>query len=124
MRAFKVQINGRNICTAGLGDLGVLTAILSWVKRESEADEEFHLGVGGLRNPEGDHANWKCPPVQVGDQIVLRIIETTRVTKPATIKSVKTSKAESDRFEKKQLRRMAKKFGWTIVTNQGKKKKK
>ena len=34
MVCFEVHINGVTVCTAGVGDLGVLSAILTWVKRD------------------------------------------------------------------------------------------
>jgi len=38
MRAFEVYINGERACLAGIGDDGVLTAIVSWVSKYPPTD--------------------------------------------------------------------------------------
>lgn len=63
MKCFEVTINGEKVCTAGVGDDGVLTSIVSFVKRNTASDESaesqnngcsesLDLRVGGLANRE------------------------------------------------------------------------
>jgi hypothetical protein len=58
---FEVLINGTKVCTAGVGEFGLISAILSWVKCAPEEclDEgrEWRLGhpnleISGLANRE------------------------------------------------------------------------
>jgi hypothetical protein len=61
MIAFEVFLNGNKVCRAGVGDLGVLTTVLSWVRREGrntetrelgKIEEELTLNVSGLLSSE------------------------------------------------------------------------
>ena len=57
MIAFEVSLNGKRACVAGVEGFGVLSAILSWVRRHPEkrrqgrtTDEDLTVDVGGLRS--------------------------------------------------------------------------
>ena len=61
MIAFEVSLNGKVVSTAGVKDFGVLTAILSWVRRRSDKardgktiEEQLTFEVSGLdsHNPD------------------------------------------------------------------------
>jgi len=39
MICFEVKINGNKVCVAGVGESGVLSSIINWVKRDSTDDE-------------------------------------------------------------------------------------
>ncbi len=78
---FEVSVNGETITTAGYPDFGVLTAILCWVKRDpaehaSEEpgyfDEDLSVDVAGLHK--GENADWASRSLQVGDEIVVRVL--------------------------------------------------
>jgi hypothetical protein len=45
MRAFEVHVNGQRACIAGIGDDGVLTAIVSWASKYTDPDR---LEIGAL----------------------------------------------------------------------------
>jgi hypothetical protein len=88
MVCYEVFINGKKICVAGVGELGVLAAHLTWVKRERhEADEgcdeddthveELFVSVGGLAQHGKDpaHLNWLTKDLEVGDVVTFRIVE-------------------------------------------------
>ena len=81
MKSFVVSVNGRRICTAGIGPNGVLSAILSWVgggsRRAAEGRLTFH--VAGLDSRTDEHADWAVPEVAVGDEITIRIVEAENV---------------------------------------------
>jgi hypothetical protein len=47
MKAFEVFINGHRLCLAGVGDNGVLSAIVNWVGGPAR-DEHIFLSLGGL----------------------------------------------------------------------------
>src|ERR1700735_2714684 len=46
MRAFEIQLNGRKVCTAGIGLDGVMTAIVTLAT--GKGPMELHLHDGGL----------------------------------------------------------------------------
>jgi hypothetical protein len=97
MKCFEVTINGRKLCTAGVED-GVLTAILSYVKRESVSSdapeaqpgdntESLDIRVGGLENIEpgiSAHVDWLTQDISIGDEITIKIIDATSCDEPAS----------------------------------------
>lgn len=90
MMRFELIINGEKICVSGIKEFGVLTAILSWVKRNPElydpenhgtfeewAEEELTLRLGGLEsnNPQiPKHVEWVRAALKAGDEIILRVL--------------------------------------------------
>ena len=85
MIAFEVQINGQKVCTAGLGDFGVLTAVLSWVgsraSEKSPGGEALTLHVGGLTDNQksvDEFVEWVKDLLTVGDEVKIKIIETSK----------------------------------------------
>ena len=82
MRAFEVYLNGKKLCLAGIGDDGVLSAIVNWVTRRDRGD--LFLEVGGLISPTEEHVAWTSQkPLRVGDKIQVKIVERSTVDKPA-----------------------------------------
>ena len=93
MIAFEVSLNGKRACVAGVEGFGVLSAILSWVRRHPEkrrgrtAEEGLTIDVGGLRSEDsgpGEHLRWLSRSVRVGDRVSIRIVDTLKVDVPAT----------------------------------------
>jgi hypothetical protein len=111
MRAFKVYVNGKRLCLAGIGDNGVLTANVVWVTGRGGADQ--FLEVGGLVGATDENVRWaKRKPLRVGDQIQIKLVDATAVDKP--IERQRTDPKERLKAEKKYVRITAKKFGWKI----------
>lgn len=72
MRALSVSLNGKKLCLAGVGERGVLSAIISWVA--GDRGEDSFLEVGGLANEE--HIDWvNQKRLQVGDEIRIEVVE-------------------------------------------------
>ena len=80
MRAFVVSVNGKQLCTAGIGTQGVLSSHVTWSGREGFGN--FHMHVGGLENASNQHLSWPVTEIGVGDEIVTHIIETQTVDDP------------------------------------------
>ena len=91
MICFDVSVNGNRLCTAGVGEYGVLTAVLSWVRSQPEEtfspeDEQREqspdLHIGGLVN--GEHVRWIDEPffINVGDEVSLRVVDSDNVDAP------------------------------------------
>jgi hypothetical protein len=111
MRAFEVYVNGKKLCLAGIGDNGVLTAIVNWVTHQGKGD--MFLEVGGLVSPAREPVAWvNQKPLRVGDEIRVKIVRASSPEIP--IKRHRTDPAEELRSQKRYVRMMAKKLGWKI----------
>src|SRR5215470_10108550 len=96
MTCFEVIINGKRLCIAGIGNDGVLASAVTFVKRNKSAEEttetqqnndfeKLDLRVGGMANREGgarEQLEWLNQCLAVGDEITIRIIETSECDEP------------------------------------------
>jgi hypothetical protein len=118
MIALEVSLNGKRVCIAGAEDLAVLTTSVAAVgklgqktvpARPEETGGEFHYSVGGLtarQNPEKDvHLRWKSvAPLQVGDVIQVKILETDKVDPPRSRKKARPRTGEPSGFRQRRVR--------------------
>jgi hypothetical protein len=116
MRAFEVYLNGKRLCTAGIGDDGVLTTIVNYVVGNGR--DEVNLHVGGLISPIDEDVTWRTTQIQTGDEVRVRVIEAAKVDKPR--KRHRRDFAAEKRQTKRYVRAMAKQFGWQITTRKSK----
>ena len=120
MIAFEVHLNGKKICTAGVGELGVLSTILCWrgtqpyKKGGPTVAEYLRLDVGGIPDRSGEHVRWVGRKVRHGDVISIKITEVASVDKPRERERFDPSKDLRER--KRYVRQMAKELGWKIQT--------
>lgn len=86
MLAFKVSLNGKNVGIAGVRDLGVLSAIATWVRRRSESgedtEEELAFEVAGFDSNTREHLRWLRRRLRVGDRVVIQILESAHIDTP------------------------------------------
>src|SRR5262249_39004441 len=86
MIAFEVHLNGEKLCTAGIGDLGVLTAMLDWTRVRKivtkDTPESLTLWVTGMNSSTAEFPRWLNRPVSVGDEIRIRIVNTESIDEP------------------------------------------
>ncbi len=96
MLALQVWVNGKKRCTAGIGEAGVLSSILTMNRRRRESPSQsgktewgnwaITLDVGGLSSTpdqrEAEHVHWIGEPLKVGDRVSVRIVEVKRVDAP------------------------------------------
>ena len=123
MKAFEVLLKGEKLCTAGVGELGAMSAMVSWVRRQGlrtlsrhtdAVEEELELGVGGLIAPTEEHVSWeKERPLQIGDEVTIKIITAENVDEPS-IRQLRDTTKEFD-AKKDYVRRLAEELGWQIV---------
>jgi hypothetical protein len=120
MRTFEIFLNGRKLCDAGVGDSGVLTAIVTWRFRQGEkvkgsrrTQNDLRLDVAGLNELTAEDIRWGNRPLRIGDEVRIRIGETERVTRPASRK--RSDPALVEKAEKKYLENAAKRHGWKIL---------
>jgi hypothetical protein len=113
MIAFEVAIDGQRACTAGVGELGIISFLSSWVRRPSHNaasgepipgrfEEELTLEVAGLVH-DGDgasvHLKWLQQPLRVGQQITFTVVDTKEADPPQTRKREDPSWAERRKRE-------------------------
>jgi hypothetical protein len=121
MIAFNVYLNGKKISTAGVGDIGVLSAHVTWVRRTQKEmhikmpEEELTLEVGGLISAKEEYVRWlDGTALKVGDEVRITVGKATKVDRPRSRK--RSDPAEDLRRQKRYVRQMAKRFGWKIQT--------
>jgi hypothetical protein len=119
MIAFEVRLNGRKICTAGVGKLGVLTTCVSWrgpqpYQRGGPSVAEYlRLDVGGLAQS-GEQLRWLERKLKRGDLLDIKVVEVACADEPWRRQH---PNPEADlRRQKQYVRRMAKQFGWKVHT--------
>jgi hypothetical protein len=81
MIAFEVFINTHRICLAGVGNDGVLNAIVNWVGRSDSVGDIF-LKVGALDTSAYEFLRWHVPSIGVGAEILVRVVEANSVDLP------------------------------------------
>ena len=85
MVAFEIHVNGKHLATAGVGQDGVVSTILSWAIGPPPRVPHgmMHFGVGGADG--ADHLEWAVPEVGVGDEITIKLVnvEPDGVTRPS-----------------------------------------
>lgn len=128
MVGYSVSRNDERLCTAGVGDFGVLTACVTWARHrpaklarwaaEGISDQEpieLTLHVGGLKSDDGSpswHMRWIDVGLQVGDEIKIQVIDTSRVD---TANSEYRDDPVKDLDAKKTyVRKLAKELGWEL----------
>ena len=97
MIAFEVSINGKKSTTAGIGDYGVLSAILSWVRRRADGSEEMTFDLGGLLSDDQQTENlrWLSENLKVGDEVTIRIVDIAQV-EPAIERHSRSAQADME----------------------------
>ncbi len=115
---FDVYLNGRRLCRAGVGESGVLSAIINWVSGGTTRDgrrrkAQLDLHVGGLRHDDRGsdiHPSWVDVNLKPGDQISVRVGQGDRIDRPVREK-VWTAE-DTRRSEENYLNHLAPQDGW------------
>jgi hypothetical protein len=111
MLAFEIYLNRKRLCVAGIGDEGVLAAIVDWVARKDRPTLSLH--VGGLFATGEQHVSWiNRKRLRLGDRVEVKVVEAKMVDKPK--KRRPTDPALRLRARKRYVREMAKQLGWKI----------
>src|SRR5437868_4536428 len=109
MIAFEVHLNGKRICTAGVGNIGVLTASLAWRgpqphQKDGPAIAEYlRLDVGGLADS-GEHLRWLDRKLKRGDVASIKVVEVDSAGEPK--ERQRPNPAADLRRQKHYVRRM------------------
>ena len=115
MTALEIHLNGHKICTAGIGEPGVLGAHVSWARRDDDAQaEELILHVGGLINSTREHVRWEeARPLQTGDQVLIKIVKVDSTDEPSV--RFQPDPVKDEEARKQYVRQMAAELGWQII---------
>ena len=82
MRAFKVTLNGKQLCVAGIGENGNMSTVITHVEGNHKGS---HIHIGGLDMTTEEHVCWDEYPyrkLSVGDEIRVEVIEVESVDEP------------------------------------------
>ena len=75
--AFEVTLNGQKIATAQIeSDFGVLTTIVTWVRREDNS-ESLNVSISGLDSVAEKKIKWAAQDLKIGDKLLVSVIEET-----------------------------------------------
>lgn len=119
MIAFRVHLNGKKICTAGVGDFGVLTTSLAWRgsqpyrKSGQSVAEYLRLDVGGLAGS-GERLRWLDRKLRPGDVVSIKVVQVDSADQAR--ERQQPDQAADLRRQKQYVRRMAKQLGWKVQT--------
>jgi hypothetical protein len=121
MPIFRICLNGKKMSTVGVGTEGVLSTHVCWARRNAELvkkqgipAEDLTLDAGGLTSPTGEHVRWLDHPLEVGDEVRIKVIAGGPVDQP--VSRTKPDPAADLRQRKRYVRTMAKQFGWKITS--------
>ncbi len=104
-------MNAKKLCVAGMGNDGVLTAIVDVVARPQHVRSE--LDVGGLISPTREHVKWVNRTLRIGDEVRVKVIDAPSVNKPRKIQ--RSDPVKELAYQKQHVKTLAKQLGWKIV---------
>jgi hypothetical protein len=84
MKAMLVEVNGKRVCLAALTGKGNVHASMRWM-REDDLDVAI-LSVLGIDAGEG--AIWPIPPIDVGDEVRIKVVETEKGDPPLKLSTM------------------------------------
>ena len=96
---YELLINGEKVTVAGVNDFGVMSGIVSWVKRSPSkvtaelrardgfVEAEFlkevcEVTITGLDSSDGNHYQWVQRALVPGDEVTFRILSQGEVDVP------------------------------------------
>jgi hypothetical protein len=82
MVALEVFVNGDRVCLAGVGEKGILSAIIDWAD-SPHGESETSLSVSGLDSSTGEHLHWNVPSVGMATEVLARFVDASVVDSPA-----------------------------------------
>jgi len=82
MTALEIYVNGEKTCVAGIGEDGVVTAILSSMTRPQRSWSE--LEVRGLTYRTNETLKWIDRELVIGDEIRVKLVSASAADPPLT----------------------------------------
>lgn len=110
MVVFEVSVNGKRAFAMAAGDFGMLTASIMWDRIQTNAGpvhEAIRLSGRGLEPPPGGkHLSWPDKSLKMGDEITIRIVDSTTFDEPAeraTLEEMQSKMAELESKKRKSI---------------------
>ena len=100
MVGYNVYRNDEMLCVAGVGDFGVLTALVTWV---GHSPEKLARVVD---------MSWMEADIRIGDEIKIQVVDVAEVDAPTT--EYYDDPVKDLERKKDYVRQLAKEFGWEI----------
>jgi hypothetical protein len=110
MRAFKIHLNGKKLCVAGLEQGTLLFSISCGENKHGRGG--VGLGMTGIL-PTMATVRWQQRLLRMNDQVRINIVDSKTADK---FELLQKAPRDARKYEKAYVRRMAKEFGWTIQT--------
>jgi hypothetical protein len=79
MLGFQISVNGQPLYTTGIGDLGMMTTTLEWVRlgrKVGDIHEHLWIGAHGTVQESTSHQYWQNTPINVGDEVTIKVVDT------------------------------------------------
>jgi hypothetical protein len=121
MIAFDVFLNRKKLARAGMGSDGVLTAMVTWVRRRSSRpngkrrqpqwERDLSFSLAGYRSTNGDvgeHFKWEERKLKPGDALTIKVITAARVDEPK--RRIAQDPEFVERSQKRYYQRLKRKF--------------
>ena len=109
MVVFEVSVNGKRTFAMASGDFGMLTASVMWHRIQSRAGP-IHEGIEllgrGLEPNGGKHLGWPKASLKVGDEVLIRIVDSMTFDEPAerfTLKEMESKLGEMEAKTKDEI---------------------
>lgn len=95
MPAFVVSVNGNKVCSIALSGENTRTINIIWVGDSQNAEDHLLcLHIGG---PDGDdHLRWSVPQLEVGDEVTIKITESSVADPPDTRRDIEDLERDAD----------------------------
>jgi hypothetical protein len=109
MVVFEVSVNGKRTFAMAAGDFGMLTASIMWDRIQTNAGpvhEAIRLLGRGLEPPGGKHLSWPDRSLKMGDEVTIRIVDSTTFDEPAerfTLEEMQSKMAELESKTRKSI---------------------
>lgn len=86
MTSFEILLNGEKVALAGLNaEFGVVTAIITCVKRINEEQESITCEVAGLDSQSRDRWEWLKKDLQGMDEVTIKVLPSVNPEPPSVI---------------------------------------
>jgi len=131
MIAFRVSVNGKPECFAGIEGRGAVHVNLCWAhaaeknamflpeeKRAVALCETLALSVGGFSSGEQSPdqiISWLNSDLATGDVVSISIVDTKAADIPSETRPIETAPPANLEADKNYVRRICKEWGWKIT---------
>ena len=86
MIGFQISVSGEPLYTVGVGEIGSIIAQMEWNNGKTHRGEILRdcmwVGVRAHSPMLGNHRHWQCKELKVGDEVVIKIVETAMPDSP------------------------------------------